>query len=503
MPHARVNRWQTSGSGSSVSVTLSGGGISAGNSVIVIATFENGASGPWGIESLSAGIGTAKDCGVVTGNYDVGFLNVWLVESALAFAGPLVVTFGGVNGTAAVEVREYSSSSTLKLDAATDLHLASALTGFAGPNVERSGTADVLIGIAATNTTVTAVAAPYVDDVALKTTWRVAERLNTTSGDGPTWTASGTPSSRCLATVALSENPTTPVQYAIADFSGGTDGAAPTAATLQASMFGATALGPVADVTPAKWDVTNNASGLVYSRSASYHLASGTPRLAIGGHVYGLDPAALGLRYASSGGIKYVQFFLPVKSDFPGQVVPLTVFAGCWFRTSLIPTDTLNIDFFTIFGAGGGGGSVFTNAILGHNGGNTSLIVSLEDSVDTPTLISSNTWYWCALSYVAGGTGRLRIYTEALDLVGSELTVTCASLRASNVTLGNSNDGAPTTGRTIDFDGMQVLYAGEGTWPFLPATQVQAVRRETIGNRLPGMGNRRSNPQVASPGGFF
>ena len=483
-PVSQVSEFSGTGTGTTASAT---GAIAGGpNNVVVIRSRVTG--GPWAIDLVSAGLGgTMKKCGPMTGaSFTGGFVDCVYIEAPNAFAGPVVVTYRGSNTQNTIVVTELTSSTPVKLDSFADFAATSSSLTFARPSITASCSSCAVLDWGGSDTTVTAASGSFSGTRTNVNNWGFAEVIGTNSGAGPTWTVTATPQYNSGGSVIFGVGGSECSPAAVFDGSGGVDAAAPTNATMDAATFGKAGYSTVGQTDSAGWDTSTNASGMVFSTAARKALPS--VRLCSRGTSY-TDTSSVGLRYNTAvGPNKYMRYRFPQFLNFTGQTSPKVTSFGAWFRTSFTPSDTFNVDLFTLY-AGGGGGTIFQNIYLQTNGVN--VLLGSEGSGAAAIPITSNTWYWVTGSYVRNPTGkpqvtdpgppvvigcnddptdcsRFRVYDENGVQVGSEIVTAGASGAAHSFAIGNSLSFALTTGRTMDIGGFAVCYTGSCPLYFTP-----------------------------------
>jgi hypothetical protein len=472
---ALANKYTASGSGTTVDVTATNG-VSAGDLLTVIARTQL----PVYIVSISAG-GTIVDPGVRAsaagnrGNVVGGYV---LSASSVTAGGTITVTFSGDTGGAKISIRNWTvTGGTAAFDGATDLS-ANDLSGdpankVTGPSALTLTSSSAIVLMAASafdsggsSIDITAVDGAWTDTDFL--TAGFADQVGISSFSAPNWSATGATIKATLA-MAFGFNPT-PVSYvAMVDFRGGTAGAAPTVATIEASTFGAASItNPIiTGTTPRYWVVTNPSTYLTYNAFAHHALNGPGHRFAIGGATYA-DAGSLGLQLDTTGGgvVRSLLMYVPWSGN-PGQGVGPVAMATCFFRTSLGGADSVNMDVFGIYGTESGG-SNYTNVILHATGGN--LRLELEGSVDTPVVITDNVWYQIAILWERNALGKLMVFdVDGKTQIGTTQTITQhATAYPWAIYLGDANGAAVTSARVVWWDKVRMYFLGtQPTFPLL------------------------------------
>jgi hypothetical protein len=246
-------------------------------------------------------------------------------------------------------------------------------------------------------------------------------------------------------------------EYSLFDFSAGTNGSNPTAATLASSMFGEPNESPQSFIT---------VSGTALKYSTSAHHSFTAPTLCNGG-AYS-DAGSLGLFYDTSvGGLSTFSFhfdnYTGGTSDNGTGNTATTTSATTWLCTTLPQTATANMDWFAIYSST----SQFINTILSQSGAN-SLQLSLEAFTSgSPIPISTSascgpsagTWYQVEISFVTGGSGQLQVFDASGNQVGGTMTAT-ATGKPAQLIVGNNLANSPTTGFGVYMDKIKICYQG-------------------------------------------
>jgi hypothetical protein len=274
----------------------------------------------------------------------------------------------------------------------------------------------------------------------------------------PTWTVSGNNAGSTSALV-LGFNPTACSPWGIVDFSGGTATNNPSVTQMANSTFGLTGTGPNDTNDTWYWSKTDTTNALTF-QTASYHSMTVNDRMCNSGVTYSSPATQLGIRLATAtagANTAYLQFNPPWTGNGVASSAKLKFgSASIWFRTSVVATDTVNHDIFTIFGSPN-----FSNVILLTNG--TIITLGLEGTGSSVTTISSNTWYKLCLSWVSGGTGQFSVYDASGTQVGSTQTLAEGAGSISSFQIGNTHAGTTTSSGVHDFGGWKICYSSSST----------------------------------------
>jgi Putative Ig domain len=464
------------GNETTCSVALTGN-VTAGNLLVITSsTVTSGIK----ISSISAG-GTFISGNLINGAEFVStpWLDGGYVYPATATSGPIVVTFSGSTGGAQVNIREYSvpSGAATALDALGSVYNSSVNSPFNGFSLKLSGANDLVVQWAVANTDVSAVSSPYgnVECATDETGMCSADNLNTTSGNAPTWTASGA-SDAVVAAMAFGIGVTPCQNYTLVDFSAGTSGNSPTLADLLSSTFGAygTIIGSGSE-TNFYWSTPNGDTAITYQTGA-YHALSGTmPRFCQGGATYVDNPSTPGVEYNNGiggSGEQDLRINLPTFL-YSSQAVT----SGMYFMTTIPATDTGGwVDIHTIWQYEQGN---YTNISLETQaGGANQLGIFLECCGVTSNdffPIQSNTWYWITSQQQPGGTDLVQVYdvnnnallthNGAQELSGAEP----GTNPVASISFGrNGGYGTPTAGYVQNYDKMIYCWTGNCPFPLLP-----------------------------------
>lgn len=466
------------GSASTCVVTLNAT-IGTGDTVDILASAVNATP----ITTVS-GIGTVVDdfmrAGLVFDKYLFGAHTF----SATSTATSITVTFTGATGGVNVFVFDYAvSGGTPMAVPHSGLSVNSGVSSpFSAQPLTLGCSPCAVDEIAAASANVTAVSSPWSTHAAFLTTQTgagAASQIATTI-TAPSWTAAGA-SYQMTGAFAFGFAAPRLSQFAIQDFSTGTNGSAPTTALLQTSTFGATG-GAASSISGGNeqrwtWNLTNVGSALTYATSAHMFLPRLTPKLAEGGAVYS-DTSTVGLHYdttAGSGNLDYLDYFFPYQAYQTG--VGTTTLSTIRMRTSLQPADSFNMDPFSIYGTGSGGTVGFAGVNLQTNGTNVYLALEASGStipISTNTALANAQQYDVALMLQSNvafggspGTCTMAIYpvdsngnSSPTNQLGSTLQVGCGNGPAIKTSFGDLLANAKTSGRGVDYDKLRTCYLG-------------------------------------------
>lgn len=416
--------------------------------------------------------GTPVDCGTragTQGNRSDVTCGYILSGSAVSNA-TVTVTFSGTTGGARTNIRVYPySGGTPALDAIADLSANSGQSGttFVGSAMTLTGSSDIVaVAASAFDSGGSSHSVSAVNGSWTRTDFSAAgfaDQASVTSITAPTWTTTTAFTIIATSAVAFGFSPTPCVNYGIMDSSGGTAAAAPTAATVYASTFGAAGFSNPSLVSGLPWYYTvNNASTFMTYATAAHHALNGSaPRFCFGGATYS-DSGNLGvaLDTTGTGTVRNVVLKVPWGDTGTTTLSPVTTL-GVFFKTSLSSASSVNMDVLTINTPVGGD---FANAILHATAG--VLRIELEGSASTPITISSNTWYQITLKSDANVGASLQVWSEdGSTQIGTTQTVayTGTPAFANVVAFGDGSGSAVTTGNTIYWDKFAPCYLNTGT----------------------------------------
>jgi hypothetical protein len=381
-----------------------------------------------------------------------------LPGAAAGHATPIVITLTQTATSAGgfcyvAELTPSANAGNIGIDAASAFIPSSACTNCTSPTLTLSGTSDGICQFemgASGYTSPSAVASPYNTNAYLPGSGNgmgFSCAATPANGNGASWTTTSvTP---LYAQVAFGWNVTTFQPQMFQGFEGGSNGAAPTVATLTSGVQGWGAC---------LWALTGTAP---YATAASMPLINASGRLADGSSV-AAGAGTLGVKMTGSGS----SVANNISCSFNNNAPLKTVSASVNFQSSLGPTDTTNMDIFYINGLGGA-----LNFEWHGNGTNRFVQLECSDSSTTSSgtvTLSANTEYTLMLLFdAAGGTHKARVYNTSGSLVGSEMT--CASTAtnlASGTVVGNIGPQVMTNTATNYFDSWR--FDTNGTWPLSP-----------------------------------
>ena len=452
-----------------------------------------------GIKISSINVGGTYVPGWLTNGIDyasTAYLDGGYVYPTTSTAGPIVVTFSGSTGGAHVDIAEVSfSGGTPSLDALNSYLNTSASNSVSGVGLNLTGSTDVVFQWAVTNTQLTAITSPYSTHAVFpndETGQGAAISLNTTSGTAPTWTSAAGTETSVTGAVAfgISASPCDP--SFLVDFSGGTNGATPTAANLLSSTFGIAAPGNGSQGISPTWVLINDPYQMTYSTTA-HHPLTGPMRFCYGGNTYA-ESNDLGMQETTDGtSDEYALEIQVPQYAFDGLDAAGLGTAGVWMMTDIPQTDTGGwIDTFNIWAPAG---SNYVNASL-ETQNPTGLSMHLEccgaatesDAFPIPT----NAWFWVTMQRDAssGGLSKMMVYDANLNPLGDpaigSTALTGSGYYNQYIAIGRAGGyGSPTAGNHVYFDKLKICIGQNCTFPLLPLTP-SALTTPPPGSTLSG-----------------
>jgi hypothetical protein len=396
-------------SGTTCSVTVSPA-LAAGNLDIFSCEEDDNALPPKPvISSVSAG-GTlqcapsATTGGIASGgNNSSGSVCYILPSSSTGGTSPITITtsLGATYGSSCylAEYHPSANPNNVALDNDTGFQT-TASTSVTNLSSTQTGTNDVCLQtyypVNAFNAYATALTSPFNTSAFYTSSYDAAGySVATSTGTGPTWTiASAIP---FMGAACWGYNPTAFSEEAFINFEGGTNGAAPTTASMQASTKGSFQGG--------SWDLSHLSSITTFLSSANMPLANATGRLGDGSNwSAGVGSLGLGMTWTgTSGGNEYISYNWQA-----GNAVAPNVSAGFWSYGDQPAAGGLNdnIDLATIHG-------YKDFAAINYYGNGANRYIKLETPAGgsgSTIPISASTWYWYNLTYNAGGTHSVSVY---------------------------------------------------------------------------------------------
>jgi hypothetical protein len=217
------------------------------------------------------------------------------------------------------------------------------------------------------------------------------------------------------------------------DFEGCTSGAAPTVACLASSTHG----------TAGTWNVSNIGTLITIQTAGQAPKPTG-------------DTGTLGMAYnLANGGAKYLRWTLPSAQ---------TSFSfGLWYKTGDPAAWVEGPHFIGLYNNAYGDMERLSDE---RNSGtnNRQIRVSPTEAAIT---VADNTWYWCTMKWVEGGTSYFNVYDASLNLVGTATFTATSGFPTQWIYLGNGSATAGESGETTYFDDFIVDYTN-ANFPLVP-----------------------------------
>jgi hypothetical protein len=263
----------------------------------------------------------------------------------------------------------------------------------------------------------------------------------------PTWTPASSAAAIAMG-FSIGMNPSPGKEQTFIDFEGGTEGVAPTQATLMSSTHGWQG---------GYWD-TSHVKTMVYSTAASQPLQNATGRLLGDGINYPSGAGTLGIKItgasptAQSDAIKYSWTYSNLTD----------VSAGAWYYTNLSAGDLTSNDCLGIHGANG------KFAAANCYGSSTSRFIALETphGDGSRVKISPSTWYWIQIKWHFDGTyftHTIKVFDTTGSVVGTSSVgpyIASADYPAY-LDIGKGNSSVMTNGKIQYLDSIKISLVGD------------------------------------------
>jgi len=219
------------------------------------------------------------------------------------------------------------------------------------------------------------------------------------------------------------------------DFEQCTTGSAPTTACLASSTHG----------TAGSWNVSSM-NGLLTIQTAGQGPAAATGDTGVRGMAYNVANGAEGyIQWAPPSAQRSLSFGLWYKTGNPGPWVEGPHFVGL-YNNAYGDMERLSDE---------------------RNGGTNVRQIRVSPTDSAVTGISDNTWYWCTVKWVEGGTSYFSVYDSSLNLVGTTTFTATNGFPAQLIYLGNSAATLAQSGETDYYDDLIVDYTN-ANFPLLP-----------------------------------
>jgi hypothetical protein len=437
---------------STCSVALTGP-MSANN----LATVQCIAGSAVTISSVSAGGTLIPVASTESGSSSTGYNTGGYIYPTTATAGPIVVTFSAAMGSGtSCNIREYSiSAGTPQLDWAHST-LNTGTTSLLGETPVFGGSNDLVVQSASTSYGRVSAISSYTDGAFNASGSRgFADSLNTTSTTAPKWTVTTGSGNAAISGMAFATDATPCVDVAFLDWSGGTNGNVPTAATLAASTHG------YAD-TAGLWSAPGSAQ--TYSTGSVHDLIHPLGPVCGNRATYTTQSMKLHTNLAVSSTTGSSSINLPATNN--------AVSIGCWFKNTLESTNTHQY----LYGPGIRTSSSNDFMTLMCHAGQCYL-EDQDNPNGNPNVGTKYTYsgsgagpWWVTLLLQKGGPGvnnKLSIYDTSGNLLNAEekATNTSSPTAPTAVRFGFGDDNG-TSAHTGDLSGCKI--DRNGNFPLLP-----------------------------------